>query len=343
MKTTKSTKARMGVAFAAALAIGIATPALVNAAIFNTPPANVGQVRSDEQAPILVAQGQDVAQLLVRLQQLEEQNRVLNGQVEGLTFQLTQLQELVSRNEARLQALESGAGPKPDAATQPGSVTQPEALPQDPNAVPTDANGVPLTVIPEQGVQPLPGEAEFDPTFDEGAAAPMDDVGNSADPLVGTGASGGVDLNTGQPIDLSYDPAAANTGNPDADAQFAAGYQALAAGDYAFAEDQFSQFLSLYPDNAQAPDVASFLGDALMQRSAYNEAADVLLKAYQAAPSSPRAPDLLIKLGASMAGVGEREVACRTFAQVEATYTSLTPELAARLAAEKTGAECPPA
>jgi tol-pal system protein YbgF len=345
---TNSTKARMGVAFAAALAIGVATPALVNAAIFNTPPANIGgQVRSDEQAPILIAQAADAAQLMVRIQQLEEQNRQLNGQIEGLTFQLTQLQELVNRmqedTDFRLQALEGGAGPKPDAATQPAGATPAEALPQDPNAVPVDANGVPLTVIPEQGVQPLPGEAEFDPTFDEGAAAPMDDLGNSADPLVGTGASGGVDLATGQPIDLSYDPAAANTGNPDADAQFAAGYEALKSGDYAFAEDQFSQFLSLYPDNAQAPDAASFLGDALMQRAAYNEAADVLLKAYQAAPSSPRAPDLLVKLGASMAGVGEREVACRTFAQVEATYTSLTPELAARLAAEKTGAECPPA
>jgi tol-pal system protein YbgF len=160
---------------------------------------------------------------------------------------------------------------------------------------------------------------------------------------VGTGASGGVDLATGQPLNLSYDPAAGDTGNPDADAQFAAGYQALASGDYAFAEDQFSQFLALYPDNPQAPDAANFLGDALMQRSAFNEAADVLLKAYQASPQSPRAPELLVKLGASMAGVGEREVACRTFAQVEATYSSLTPELAGRLAAEKTRAECPPA
>ena len=330
MTTRISTQARWPVALATALAIGISTPTLVNAAMFNLPPANVGQVISDEQAPVLVAQAQDVAQLLVRLQQLEEQNRVLNGQIEGLTFQLTQLQELATRNEARIQALEGGAAGKPEAATQP------EASPQDPN-------GVPITDIPAQGVQPLPGEAEFDPTFTDGSTAPMDELGNSADPLVGTGAPGGVDLATGQPLDLSYDPAGANTGNPDADAQFAAGYQALSSGDYAFAEEQFSQFLELYPDNAQATDAASFLGEALMQRSAYNEAADVLLKAYQAAPSSPRAPDLLIKLGTSMAGVGEREVACRTFNQVTATYTSLTPELTARLDAAKTSAECPPA
>ena len=357
----------MPVAIATALVIGIATPALVNAAMFNTPPANVGQVLSDETPDrIHVAQGQDVAQLLVRLQHLEEQNRLLNGQIEGLTFQLTQMQELVNRmaedNEFRFQALEGGAGPKPDAATQPGGVTQPEALPQDPattpvdpnavpadaNGVPADANGVPMTDIPEQGVQPLPGEVEFDPTFTDGSAAPadgtpMDSVGESADPLVGTGASGGVDLATGQPLDLSYDPAAADTGNPDADAQFAAGYQALSSGDYAFAEDQFSQFLSLYPDNPQAPDAANFLGDTLLQRSAYSEAADVLLNAFQKAPDSPRAPDLLLKLGISLSGAGERETACRTFSEVDKRYTSLTPEFLTRLAEEKTRAECPPA
>ena len=346
---------RMPVAIATALVIGIATPALVNAAMFNTPPANVGQVRSDETPDrVHVAQAQDVAQLLVRLQQLEEQNRLLNGQIEGLTFQLTQLQEIVNRmaedNEFRFQALEGGAGPKPDAATQPGGVTQPEALPQDPNAVPADpnavpvdANGVPITDIPEQGVQPLPGEAEFDPTFTDGNAAPMDSVGESSDPLVGTGASGGVDLATGQPLDLSYDPAAADTGNPDADAQFAAGYQALSTGDFAFAEDQFSQFLSLYPENPQAQDAANLLGEALLQREAYNEAADVLLKAYQQKTDSPRAPDLLLKLGISLSGAGERETACRTFSEVDKRYTSLTPEFMTRLAEEKSRAECPPA
>jgi len=297
---------------------------------------------------IRVAQAQDTAQLMVRIQQLEEQLRLQNGQIEGLTFQLTQLQELLNRlqedTDFRLQALEGGAGPKPDAATQPGGATQPEALPQDPNAVPVDANGVPLTDIPEQGVQPLPGEVEFDPTFNDGTgAAPTDTLGESADPLVGTGAAGGVDLTTGQPMNLSFDPAAANSGNPDADAQFAAGYDALSKGDYAFAEDQFSQYLELYPDSAQAPEAASFLGDVLIQRAAYDEAAEVLLNAFQKAPDSAQAPDLLLKLGMSLSGAGERETACRTFAEIDKRYTTLEPAFLTRLGEEKSRAECPPA
>lgn len=332
-----------------AIALGIIVPA-ISAQTTPMPPGELSGLSLTNAEPprIRVAQAQDTAQLMVRIQQLEEQLRLQNGQIEGLTFQLTQLQELLNRmqedTDFRLQALEGGAGPKPDAATQAGGATLPEALPQDPNAVPVDANGVPLTDIPEQGVQPLPGEIEFDPTFNDGSgAAPTDAVGESSDPLVGTGAAGGVDLTTGQPMNLSFDPAAANSGNPDADAQFAAGYDAFSKGDYAFAEDQFSQYLELYPDSEQAPDAASLLGDVLIQRAAYDEAAEVLLNAFQKAPDSPQAPDLLLKLGMSLSGAGERETACRTFAEIDKRYTTLEPAFVTRLGEEKSRAECPPA
>lgn len=340
-------KAHVLVAGAAALAIGVATPALVNAAMFSLPPANVDVVRSDAgDDRVLVAQATDAAQLMVRIQQLEEQNRLLNGQIEGLTFQITQLQEIVNRmqedNEFRFQALEGGAAGKSDAATQAGGVTQPEALPQNPASTSADST-VPLTDIPEQGVKPLPGEVEIDPTFGGTTDVPMDSVGASADPLVGTGAAGGVDLVTGQPLNLNYDPTQVKTDNADADAQFAAGVEAIKSGDYAFAEDQFSQFLSLYPDNEQATEASNLLGEALMQRGAYSEAADVLLNGFQKAPQSPRAPDLLLKLGMSLSGAGERETACRTLAEIDKRFTTLSTEFATRLAAEKARAECPPA
>ncbi|KFC72252.1 TPR repeat containing exported protein [Devosia sp. LC5] len=330
--TTIHLKARL--VLATALALVVAAPAFAQSAA--TPPALVGRTLSDETPPVLVAQANDTATLMLRIQQLEEQIRSLNGQVEGLTFQLTQIQTLMQRqseeNAARFQALEGGAPGNPAGASQP------QALPQ----APADESTVPLTDIPAQGVQPLPGETEFDPTFDDGSV-PMDDLGNSNDPLVGTGRTGGTDLTTGEPLDLTYDPAAGPSGNPDADAQFRAGYEALARGDYGFAEDQFSQFIELYPDNPQVTDAANWLGDALLQRQAYSEAADVLLNAFQKAPDNPRAPELLLKLGMSLSGAGERETACRTFAEVDRRYTTLPDAVKGRLAEEKTKAECPPA
>jgi tol-pal system protein YbgF len=331
------------------LLLGAAAPALAFS-VSPLPPANV--VTGDaEPARIHVAQSQEAAQLAVRIQQLEEQMRVLNGQIDGLTFQLTQMQTLVDRmsqdNEQRLTALEGGAPGKPPAATQTDGATPSEALPQDPNAA------APLTEIPEQGVKPLPGEEEIDPSFTEGNANP-DALGNSGDPLVGTGnGDQAIPLGTGAavpaegapPLDLSFDPNApdANTGDADADAQYNAGYDAMTKGDYAFAETQFSQFLELYPDNAQATDAANWLGEALIQRAAYDEAAEVLLNAFQKAPDNPRAPDLLLKLGVSLSGAQERDTACRTFAEIDKRYTNLTPAFLTRLTAEKTKAECPPA
>ncbi|MEO8683660.1 MAG: tol-pal system protein YbgF [Devosia sp.] len=334
-------------ALVSALLLGAAAPALAFS-VSPLPPASV--TASDaEPARMHVAQSQEAAQLAVRIQQLEEQMRVLNGQIDGLTFQLTQMQTLVERmsqdNEQRLTALEGGAPGKPPAATQTDGATPSEVLPQDPNAV------APLTEIPEQGVKPLPGEEEIDPSFTEGNA---DTLGNSGDPLVGTGnGDQAIPLGTGAavpvggtpPLDLSFDPNApdANTGDADADAQYNAGYDAMTKGDYAFAETQFSQFLELYPDNAQATDAANWLGEALIQRAAYDEAAEVLLNAFQKAPDNPRAPDLLLKLGISLSGAEERETACRTFAEIDKRYTNLTPAFLTRLTAEKTKAECPPA
>ena len=321
----------------AALLMGAAVPGLAAAA---------EQITSDADAPrLLVAQTQVDAQMTVRLQELEEQVRSLSGQVDGLTFQLTQMQTLIERmnkdNEARFGALEGGAGGKTSAATPSGGVTPAGALPQ---SSPNDGQAA-STVIPEQGVQPLPGEAEIDPTF--GDDAPGGSVGASGDPLVGTGEAGSAALGgtpgTPQPLDLNYDPGAVSSDNKDADAQYAAGYDAILRGDYLFAEDQFEQYLKLYPSSAQYSDAANWLGEALIQRQAFDQAADVLLTAFQKKPDSPRAPDLLLRLGISLSGANERTTACRTFGEINKRYTNLTAAFRNRLAQEETKAQCPPA
>ncbi|MEO5806097.1 tol-pal system protein YbgF [Devosia sp.] len=322
-----------GRAIAVALMFGVAMPAMASAASVMLPPANLsGQVLSDaDPRPMQMAQTQQDAELTVRIQQLEEQVRTLSGQVDGLTFQLTNMQTLIDRmtqdNEARFQALEGGATGKNNAATQSGGVTPAGALPQDPT--PAAETAVAPTDIPQQGVKPLPGEAEIDPGFTDQAGAQVDALNAPA-----TG---------GQPLDLNFDPGAVTTDNKDADAQYAAGYDAILRGDYLFAEDQFSQYIQLYPDSTQYSDAANWLGEALIQRQAFDEAADILLTAFQKKPDSPRAPDLLLRLGISLSGAKERDTACRTFAEVTKRYTNLTPAFQTRLKQEQAKAQCPPA
>jgi tol-pal system protein YbgF len=342
---------------AAILGLALAGPTFA----FELPPALIGAPAQPERMHVAQTT-QEAAQLAVRIQRLEEQIRVLTGQVEGLTFQLTQMQTLIARmqedNEFRFQQFEGGAAPaNPNgAATQSGGETPAGASPQD-------ESDVAPTVIPDQPVRPLPGEQEFDPTFTDGSVAPPPSgaaapatpapnaVGESADPLLGTGAGEeGAVLGElpvappadGQPLNLTFTPGV-DTGNPDADAQFTAAYEAVQRGDIEFAEQQFRQFIELYPDNPQTPDAANWLGETLLQRGENEEAAEVLLGAFQAAPESPRAPDLLLRLGIALARAEERETACRTFAEITSRFPNLTDAFRARLTSEMATAECPPA
>src|SRR5690606_4919919 len=106
-------------------------------------------------------------------------------------------------------------------------------------------------------------------------------------------------------------------------------------------EDQFQQFVQLYPDDPNAPDATNWLGEALMQRGAYDDAALVLAEGYQKYVDSPRAPDLMLKLGIALVGAGEPEVACRTFFTLEKRYPQQSPAFAQRLNDEKARAQCP--
>ncbi len=302
-------------------------------------------------APAFVnAQSKTEAQLAVRIQELEDQVRNLTGQLEGLQFSITnmqtQLQQMADDNEFRFQQLEGGGAGKTEAAPQSGGAMpageapQPDTgtLPTDSNAAPPqgevqpDVNGPPAEVPPQDGIPVISDE-------------PMhgDTLGDSADPLLGQGQPGETVTGTlgenSVPLNLNLDGGPALE-DGDARAQYAAGYDAFTRGDFAFAEDQFRQFIALYPHDPQAPDAVVWLGDTLLQRQAYDEAADVLYNGFEKYERSARAPDILMKVGVALAGAGETDIACRTYAEVATRYPSQPPEFNDRLAAERQKANC---
>jgi tol-pal system protein YbgF len=302
---------------------------------------------------LATAQSKEEAQLTVRVQQLEDQIRTLNGQIEGLQFTLTQmqtqLQKMQDDNEFRFQQLEGGngkaaPGKKTDAATPSGGETPTGALPQ-PATGEQAAPAQQTTTTGDAGAQLPPadvGSTTAAPA--DGGAMDGDNIGDSADPLVGKGGGtaelGTLSEGSSQPLNLSLS-GNQDLSNGDADAQYKAGYDAIVRGDYAFAEEQFRQFIALYPKDPQAPDATNWLGEALLQRQAYDDAADVLLTGFQNYEKSPRAPDLLMKLGVALAGAGEGDTACRTFAEVLKRYPKQPAAFMQRLQQEKTKAQCP--
>lgn len=293
-----------------------------------------------------VAQSQSQAQLAVRVQELEDTVRTLTGQVEGLQFQLTQMQELIQKmqddNEFRFQQLEGGAGKKTSAATQTGGVTPSGASPQ----AQTGENTVPAaTAEAESSVAPPPADVGQAGDASSAAGQADDGLGQSQDPLLGKGGGEGAlgalpDDGSSHPLDLTLN-SSEPISNGDSEAQYKAGYDAIVRGDYQFAEDQFRQFIALYPKDAQAADATNWLGEALLQRGAFDEAADVLLTGFQTYQKSPRAPDLLLKLGIALAGAGESDTACRTFFEVAKRYPKQPAAFNERLQAERQKTNCP--
>lgn len=290
-----------------------------------------------------LAQSQEAAQLMFRMQQLEESIRSLTGQVETLQYELNQMKQQASQantdTQARLDALEGGGAGKTEAAAQSGGAMPAAGLPQT-------STVQPLPTAPQEstGVATPAPLAPTEPTLTPSGDA----LGESRDPLLGQGGGTG-SLGTlsdeeianigNRPLNLSLDGGTISNG--DANAQYEAGYDAIQRGDYAFAEDQFAQFVALYPDDPQAADATNWLGEALLARGAYEEAADVLLTGFQRYTETQRAPDLLMKLGVALAGAGEAETACRTFAEVQRRYPDVSPAFAGRLAEERGRAQCP--
>jgi len=326
--------------------------------------AGLGQPQKfEETKPVLVAQSRDVASINLRLSRLEEQMRVLVGQMEGLQFQMTQYQTLIERmrkdNDFRFRQLEGTNSGKTEAAPQSGSATLPAVVPQNPElSAPIELGAGQTSTDTIKSGATNPDTTNLDAT-NQDIAAPLNgnlvlgggagdagnlDLGNlnlenSNLGNLNPGNLGGSQLDGGQSLDLGFDPGALVT-NADADAQYRAGYEAVIKGDYQFAETQFRQFIALFPNHAQAPDATNWLGEALLQRGQYDEAAQVLFKGFQAYKNTTRAPDLLLKLGIALAGAGERETACRTFNEVLKRFPVMGGAFDKRVNQEMTKAQC---
>ncbi len=281
--------------------------------------------------PVILAQAGDP-----RIVQLEEQIRQLNGLVEELNFQVLQMQDQLRRMqedyEFRFQQLEgsgdgvmeqpaggsrqrgdaggdSGGGrPLPGDGTRLGSAERgepPRALGQ----ITFDAEGNPV-------VTPPPG----------GASAQQQDL-----PGVQTGPS--VPGTDGTVV-----AALPSTNNPDE--LYRNAYEFILSGDYATAEAGFRQHVERFPDDPRAADAQFWLGEALLGQNRHREAAQIFLAASRSYPQSRKAPDMMLKLGVSLAVMGQRDVACATLSEVSRRYPDASAQVKGRVKEEQKRASC---
>jgi tol-pal system protein YbgF len=325
------------------------------------PALQAGEAAAHASRPLILAQTGNAA---LRVNQLEEQIRLLNGRIEELNFQLLQMQEQMRKmqedNEFRFQELEQkrggvDAGSNDSVADAVPGKSQPSG--QDEGAQRLDGNTI-------ASVQP--GDT---PAANQDLSAEIP----AGDPLAGAGLQPRnlgsmtfdqdgnlVDSSVDAPIDITggrlnsspgdQSPAIDTQGSGDDVASLALpqtpddlyelGYGYIQSGDYALAENAFEEFTVRYPEDPRISEARFWVGESMFARGMYEASARVFLDAHRSFPQGRLAAQTLLKLGASLAGMNQRELACSTFAEVPRKYPNLSNALKSRLAAEQAAASC---
>jgi tol-pal system protein YbgF len=298
-----------------------------------------------QEAPVVNVQSAGGAE--VRIQQLEDQLRQLNGRIEEMSFQLLQMQETIRKaqedNEFRFQEIEKSGGSAGSGSGKPVKKSEADipassqtAQTQAPSGGDDIARTIqtsrepetsPSTDVPENtGLGQPPkqlGSMDFDQNGNPvgGSVNPGAEVGSA--PLPPPGVSGSQTASLGSESD-----------------QYKAAYGHVLSGDYSTAEQEFTAYIGQYPNSARAADANFWLGEALYSQGKFNESAKTFLNAHQKYGTSEKAPEMLLKLGMSLAALDNTETACATLKEVSKRYPKASRAVISKVASEQKRLSC---
>ncbi|MGE0118242.1 MAG: tol-pal system protein YbgF [Dongiaceae bacterium] len=287
-----------------------------------------------------------VANQELRIQQLEGQIRALNGELEQMSHQVRQmtdrLDKLVADIDFRLREVEGSdqgmsmgeaapAGEEPSslAAAPPasgGDLSQPTAGQSGTNQSGTDQSGVGQPrVLGTMSQSQLDSQKQrLNPNADPAAAAAAaGGAGSSAAPGAQTAATG--------PYVLE---------GATADEQYQYAFDLLRQNKYGDAEQALRTFVDQYPEHPLAGNASYWLGETFYVRQDYDNAALTFAEGFQKYPQGGKAPDSLLKLGMSLAALGETGDACKAFGELAARYPKASEGIKQRAAREQSKNGC---
>ena len=285
------------------------------------------QAPQAQAAPPVDAPGAEPAEdqateIVLRLNRLEEALRKANGRIEELENANRRLDEQLQKFR---HDVEYRFGEKTGAPTAAAASAPPPAQ---------TANTPPVAVIEgTPSIKPRKSDA-FDPNA-------MPSAPGAPQPLGATAPSAPLTRPlqpAGPPLELGKAPSAppptgptiVNSGVDMLDApreQFNAALQAFQSGQFKEAEDGFKAFMAANPGHRLTPDAVFYVGETYFQRSRPREAAEQYLKVTTDYGKSSRAPESMVRLGQTLAALGNKEQACATFAEFGKRYPNATPSV----------------
>lgn len=294
------------------------------------------------------------ARLSVRLSDLEAQFRNMNGRIEELNFNITQMTQRLEKmsNDVnyRLGQLEQGGaahGAMPGAMS--GTQSSEGAAPM-PSSSPSTSMNAPATP-PAGGMGNMPDGSRVLGQLSANDAVPTAPAASApASPAKPSEADALLAQLTGEP-QAEPAPSAApapssaiaapqpqQTASLPAGAspreQYAHAFGLLRQGQYDQASVALKQFLTEHKDDPLAANARYWLGETYYVRGSYVEAAETFLEGYQTDPKGAKAPDALLKLGMSLASLDKKSEACAAFQKLRGDYPNAPAGLKATLQRE---------
>lgn len=283
----------------------------------------------------LPARAQDAADLMLRLDRLEGENRRLTGQLEEMRFKQQRLEDQLKRFQSdadtRFRDLEGGKGGGGGGGSFSGGAS---------GGAPANGGGAPRVIPTTPGPTAPAGKRSdaFDPGANPAApGAPRPLGGAPAGPVPGMNPSGDI----GAPTDLT-----GRGGNPmgtpgtDAKSNFDYARGLIERGDYENGEIAMRDFQKKFGKDKRAPEATYWIGESFLRRTRYREAAENFLTVTTKHSGIGRAPEAMLKLGISLRGLGANSEACGTFDQVGKKYPNASPAIKAAVEREKARAKC---
>ena len=102
--------------------------------------------------------------------------------------------------------------------------------------------------------------------------------------------------------------------------QYARAFAQLEKRQYEDAAAGFSEFLKANPNDPLADNARYWLGETYYARGEYGRSAELFLDAYEKNKTGPKAPDTLLKLGLSLAGLDKNKEACASFRELSRAF-----------------------
>jgi tol-pal system protein YbgF len=135
-------------------------------------------------------------------------------------------------------------------------------------------------------------------------------------------------------------PKSTTTLPTEATAQYEAAFASLKARDYDVAQKGFEDFLKDHKKHLLTANAKYWLGETYYVRGNYKTAAKTFAEGFQTYPESAKAPDMLLKLGLALEGMGKTSDACVALSQVSVKFPLAGDDLINRASSEMSKLNC---